>query len=206
MKIAEVSKRYGVSTDTLRYYERIGLLRHVPRNKSGIRDYDEASCNAVEFVKCMRDAGMSIESLVEYMELLEQGDETTAARKELLLRQGDEIRERIAGLERALARLGVPRSSTTTRSDGHRCGLCARGSNRRECVCSVGVALESFIGADSNIYHGFPRNQLRTSEGVRRKAGWPWPFTRARILRVFAAEPRSRGPTTTVRCDRAPAR
>ena len=91
MKIAEVSKRYGVSTDTLRYYERIGLLRHVPRNKSGIRDYDEASCNAVEFVKCMRDAGMSIESLVEYMELL--------------LRQGDEIRERIAGLERALARL-----------------------------------------------------------------------------------------------------
>lgn len=100
MKIAEVSKRYGVSTDTLRYYERIGLLRHVPRNKSGIRDYDEASCNAVEFVKCMRDAGMSIESLVEYMELLEQGDETTAA-----LRQGDEIRERIAGLERALARL-----------------------------------------------------------------------------------------------------
>lgn len=87
MKIAEVSKRYGVSTDTLRYYERIGLLRHVPRNKSGIRDYDEASCNAVEFVKCMRDAGMSIESLVEYMELLEQGDETTAARKELLLRQ-----------------------------------------------------------------------------------------------------------------------
>lgn len=91
MKIAEVSKRYGVSTDTLRYYERIGLLRHVPRNKSGIRDYDEASCNAVEFVKCMRDAGMSIESLVEYMELL--------------LRQSDEIRERIAGLERALARL-----------------------------------------------------------------------------------------------------
>ena len=104
MKIAEVSKRYGVSTDTLRYYERIGLLRHVPRNKSGIRD--EASCNAVEFVKCMRDAGMSIESLVEYMELLEQGDETTAARKELLLRQGDEIRERIAGLERALENFG----------------------------------------------------------------------------------------------------
>ncbi|MEC4273376.1 MerR family transcriptional regulator [Adlercreutzia sp. R25] len=105
MKIAEVSKRYGVSTDTLRYYERIGLLRHVPRNKSGIRDYDEASCNAVEFVKCMRDAGMSIESLVEYMELLEQGDATASARKELLQRQSDDIRARIADLERALERL-----------------------------------------------------------------------------------------------------
>lgn len=105
MKIAEVSKRYGVSTDTLRYYERVGLLRHVPRNKSGIRDYDEASCNAVEFVKCMRDAGMSIESLVEYMELIDQGDGTRAARKELLSRQGEAIRMRIADLERALERL-----------------------------------------------------------------------------------------------------
>lgn len=105
MKIAEVSKRYGVSTDTLRYYERVGLLRHVPRNKSGIRDYDEASCNAVEFVKCMRDAGMTIESLVEYMDLLEQGDETTQARKELLMRQSEEIRQRIEDLERALTRL-----------------------------------------------------------------------------------------------------
>ena len=105
MKIAEVSKRYGVSTDTLRYYERIGLLRHGPRNRSGIRDYDEASCNAVEFVKCMRDAGMSIESLVEYMELIEQGDETRAARKELRARQSIAIRERIADLERALERL-----------------------------------------------------------------------------------------------------
>lgn len=105
MRIAEVSQRYGISTDTLRYYERIGLLRHVPRNGSGIRDYDEASCNAVEFVKCMRGAGMSIEALVEYMELIEQGDGTTAARKELLSRQSEAIRERIADLERALERL-----------------------------------------------------------------------------------------------------
>lgn len=105
MKIAEVSKRYGVSADTLRYYERVGLLRHVPRNQSGIRDYDEASCNAVEFVKCMRDAGMSIESLVEYMELLDEGDATAAARKELLVRQSDAIRARIVDLESALERL-----------------------------------------------------------------------------------------------------
>ena len=105
MTIAEVSREYGISIDTLRYYERIGLLRHVPRNKSGIRDYDEASCNAVEFVKCMRDAGMSIESLVEYMELIERGDETTAARKELLSQQSEAIRARIADLERALERL-----------------------------------------------------------------------------------------------------
>ena len=51
MKIAEVSKRYGVSTDTLRYYERIGLIPPVPRTKSGIRDYDEASCHWIELMR-----------------------------------------------------------------------------------------------------------------------------------------------------------
>lgn len=105
MKIAEVSRRYDISADTLRYYERIGILRHVPRNASGIRDYDESSCRAVEFVKCMRDAGMSIEALVEYMELLDQGEQTVAQRKALLAQQHDRIEERIQELQEALARL-----------------------------------------------------------------------------------------------------
>ncbi|WP_165055315.1 MULTISPECIES: MerR family transcriptional regulator [unclassified Adlercreutzia] len=105
MKIAEVSKRYDISADTLRYYERIGLLRHVPRNKSGIRDYDESSCRTVEFVKCMRDAGMSIEALVEYMELLEQGDGTLLQRRDLLEQQRSRLRRRIGELQEALAKL-----------------------------------------------------------------------------------------------------
>lgn len=87
MKIAEVSKRYGVSTDTLRYYERIGLLRHVPRNKSGIRDYDEASCNAVEFVKCMRDAGLE-RALARLEYKIEHYDEVMTA-TERTLRAGE---------------------------------------------------------------------------------------------------------------------
>ena len=107
MKIAEVSKRYGVSTDTLRYYERIGLLRHVPRNKSGIRDYDEASCNAVEFVKCMRGAGVSIEALIEYMQLFEQGEQTATARKTLLEEQRELVEKRIADMQAGLDRLNA---------------------------------------------------------------------------------------------------
>ena len=47
MTIAEVSRRYAISADTLRYYERIGLIPPVPRNKSGIRDYDEESCRCL---------------------------------------------------------------------------------------------------------------------------------------------------------------
>lgn len=105
MKIAEVSKRYDISADTLRYYERVGLLRHVPRNASGIRDYDETSCNAVEFLKCMRSAGISIEALIEYMDLFEEGDQTAPARKTLLEEQRELVRERIAALQAGLDRL-----------------------------------------------------------------------------------------------------
>lgn len=76
MIITEVSKAYGLSADTLRYYERIGLIPHVPRNSGGIRVYDEESRRWVEFVKCMRSAGIAIETLIEYVGLCRQGEHT----------------------------------------------------------------------------------------------------------------------------------
>lgn len=74
MTISEVSEKYGLTPDTLRYYERIGLIPPVPRTKSGLRDYDESSCNWIEFIKCMRGAGLQIEALIEYVALYQQGD------------------------------------------------------------------------------------------------------------------------------------
>lgn len=70
--IAEVSKKYDITQDTLRYYERIGLLPEVPRTKSDIRDFDEESCKWVEFIKCMRSVGMTIETLLDYMTLFKK--------------------------------------------------------------------------------------------------------------------------------------
>ena len=69
MTIGEVSEKYGITTDTLRYYERIGLIPNVPRKSNGIRDYDEYSCGWVNFIKCMRSAGVQIEALIEYVDL-----------------------------------------------------------------------------------------------------------------------------------------
>lgn len=80
MTISEVSEKYGLTPDTLRYYERIGLIPPVPRTRSGLRDYD-GSCNWIEFVKCMRGAGLQIEALIEYVALYQQGDSTIEARK-----------------------------------------------------------------------------------------------------------------------------
>ena len=105
MTIAEVSKKYELSADTLCYYERIGLVPPVPRNKSGIRDYDTESCQWVELMKCMRSAGVQIEALIEYVALFQQGDETIGARKALLIEQRDQLVERMAEMQRSLDRL-----------------------------------------------------------------------------------------------------
>ena len=105
MKIAEVSKEYGLSADTLRYYERIGLLPNVTRTASGIRDYSEQDCARVQFAKCMRAASVSIEALIEYMELFEGGDATLRARKTILEKEREKVRERMAEMQAGLDRL-----------------------------------------------------------------------------------------------------
>ena len=58
MTIAEVSRKYDISADTLRYYERIGLIPPVPRTRGGLRDYGEESCGWIQLMKCMRAAGV----------------------------------------------------------------------------------------------------------------------------------------------------
>src|SRR6266540_6415845 len=87
MKIAEVSEKFGMSADTLRYYERVGLIPAVHRNEGGIRDYDELDLRRVDFIKCMRGAGLPVEVLIEYVALVQQGDKTIEARKEILIEQ-----------------------------------------------------------------------------------------------------------------------
>ncbi len=105
MTIAQVSQKYDVSPDTLRYYERIGLIPPVHRSAGGIRDYDETDCGWVEFIKCMRAAGLPIEALIEYVALFRQGDETLPARKALLLEQRAELARRVAEMQAVLDRL-----------------------------------------------------------------------------------------------------
>jgi len=102
MKIAEVSERYAISADTLRYYERIGLIPPVQRNVSGIRDYCELDLRRVEFIKCMRSAGLPVEVLIEYIALVQQGDNTIEARKEILIEQRDLLATRMKEMQKTL--------------------------------------------------------------------------------------------------------
>lgn len=105
MTIAEVSKKVNLSADTLRYYERIGLIPEVNRTESGIRNYTEEDLGWIEFSKCMRNAGMSIEALIEYIKLYKKGDVTLEARKQLLISQKDVIKERLEEIQNTFDRI-----------------------------------------------------------------------------------------------------
>jgi len=102
MKIMEVSENYGISSDTLRYYERIGLIPPVNRSENGIRDYNDLDLKRVEFIKCMRSAGLPIEVLIEYVALVQQGDQTIEARKEILKEQRDQLAARMKEMQKTL--------------------------------------------------------------------------------------------------------
>ena len=104
MTIGEVSKKFNITTDTLRYYERIGLIPPVPRKSNGIRDYDEMACKWVGFIKCMRSAGVQIEALIEYVALI-QADTGLERRKNILIEQRARLLQQEENLRSTIERL-----------------------------------------------------------------------------------------------------
>ncbi len=102
MRISEVVKRTSLTADTLRYYERIGLLPPISRTDSGIRDYQDIDIRRIEFVKCMRRAGLPVEVLIEYYKLVRQGDETIPERKRILVEQRDVLKDQLKDLQEIL--------------------------------------------------------------------------------------------------------
>jgi DNA-binding transcriptional MerR regulator len=123
--IGDVAKATGLSEDTLRYYERIGLTPHIERAPSGHRRYRNGDLAWFTFVTHMRATGMSLETLGRYAELVRAGAATAAARRELLTAQAALINDRIADLHAALAviehKLERLDAGTSTGSDGPRC-------------------------------------------------------------------------------------
>jgi DNA-binding transcriptional MerR regulator len=105
MRIAEVSEKYDLSVDTLRYYERVGLIPPVNRTNSGIRDYNELDLRRVEFIKCMRAAGLPINVLTEYIRLVQIGDDTIEERKEILIEQREQLLTRMEDMQKTLDKL-----------------------------------------------------------------------------------------------------
>ena len=105
MTIKQVCQRYGLTQDTLRYYEKIGVIPPVHRSASGIRDYDEHDLGWVENAVCLRNAGVPVESIAEYVKLYQAGDETFAARRDLLSHVLADLTEQRSQLDAAIQKL-----------------------------------------------------------------------------------------------------
>lgn len=102
MRISKVSELAGVSADTLRYYEKIGLIPTVTRSNNGIRDYQDIDIKRIEFIKCMRRAGLPVKALIEYIELVQQGNQTIELRKEILKTHREQFISKIKELQETL--------------------------------------------------------------------------------------------------------
>ncbi|EAD3258285.1 MerR family transcriptional regulator [Listeria monocytogenes] len=102
MNIKQAADMFGLTVDTLRYYERVGVIPPVHRNESGYRDYKTSDLNWVYLVKNLRNAGLSVESLIEFATLaqLRETQNVEAAQKQVLVDQLKELDEKLAEMKK----------------------------------------------------------------------------------------------------------
>ncbi len=105
MNIKEAAEKVGVSADTIRYYEKLGLLTRIDRTAGGIRDINERTLARINYIKNMRRAGLSIESLKTYIQLVDDGENHQKAQLELLAQQRDFLIEKRDDLNAAIDHL-----------------------------------------------------------------------------------------------------
>lgn len=105
MTIKEVSEKYGISQDTLRYYEKIGAIPPVTRTAGGVRNFTEADVGWVENAVCMRGAGLPVDVIAKYCRLYSMGDSTISARLKLLADQRQKLIAQKEQLEAEISRL-----------------------------------------------------------------------------------------------------
>lgn len=100
--IAHAAARSGLSIDTLRYYERIGLVEPPARDSGGRRVYTDADLTWLAFLTRLRTTGMPIRLMREYAQLRYRGVGTSSRRRQILVEHRAGVRERIAELQSCL--------------------------------------------------------------------------------------------------------
>jgi MerR family transcriptional regulator, aldehyde-responsive regulator len=97
MNSKQVAEMFDLSVDTLRYYERIGVIPPVTRDKNGYRNYQTSDLNWIFLAKSLRSAGLSIESLIEFTSLagLSETQNVEDAQKQILVDQLEEVEKNI---------------------------------------------------------------------------------------------------------------
>lgn len=105
MNISTVAREMSLSPSTIRYYERIDLLPPITRNDAGVRIFSDEDLKWIDFIACMRTAGLSLDVLKQYTELVRAGDETLEERKEILIEERKLLLKKKEEMEIVLDRL-----------------------------------------------------------------------------------------------------
>lgn len=102
MNISKVSEKLNISKCTLRYYEDLGIIPPIERNKKGYRIYSEEDCKWVRVSQCMKDCGMSLKIIKRYVRLCCMGDKTREKRLKLLTKEKNKLEEKIDAMNKGL--------------------------------------------------------------------------------------------------------
>jgi DNA-binding transcriptional MerR regulator len=100
LSIGELSKKIGISTQTIRYYERIGLLPKPQRSSNGYRAYDDTDIERLEFIKRSRSLDFSLDDIQEILAFRERGEPPCLYVLQIMQEQINNIEKRIADLQR----------------------------------------------------------------------------------------------------------
>ena len=133
MRTSEVAAQAHVNTQTLRYYERRGLLPEPPRSRSGYRDYGDEAVRVVRFVKRAQQLGFTLDDIEDLLHLAGGGPESCDEARVM-------ARARIADLQLRIAELTGMRDALTRLID-----TC--GESRAERQCPILQDIETAVGA-----------------------------------------------------------
>ena len=114
MKISDVSKKFNISIQTLRYYEREGLIPAIHRDSNGVRDYQKDELYWIHYVQTLRNSGVTVASIKKYVGLVQKGSETREQRKQILLEQRQALLKKRAQIDDALKHMDIKLESYDT--------------------------------------------------------------------------------------------
>ena len=103
--IGEVAEIMGVTTYTLRYYEKEGLLPNIRKNSAGLRRFTQQDLTWLEIVDCLKSTGLPLKAIKRYLELSKDGDATVKERMEIFLVQKQRLEQQIKALQENMEKI-----------------------------------------------------------------------------------------------------
>ncbi len=100
--IGDISAMYNISQDTLRYYDKAGLLPFVRKNKAGRREFTEDDLGYIEVIDCLKRSGIPVKEIAKFMDWCVEGDQTLPQRYQFMIEQEAALEKKIHELQAQL--------------------------------------------------------------------------------------------------------